>query len=138
MAARLCVFLDQTSELCGLKMICAANQCWPQTAMHKGYFAGNEPTDKNFPGSTNSASHAEDFFAARMRPPTAANCTARNSTYKGGCGAASGLQHDAVLADKGDGFVRGQLQAFLCNPTIEYTDPRVRSYVSCNMRSVVA
>jgi hypothetical protein len=43
-----------------------------------------------------------------------------------------------VLADKGDGFVRGQLQAFLCNPTIEYTDPRVRSYVSCNMRSVVA
>ena len=79
--------------------------------MHEGYFAGDEPTNKNLARSANGASYAEDFFAARMRPPTATNCTARNSTCKGGCRAASSLQHDAVLADKRNGFLGSHRQA---------------------------
>ena len=136
--ARRCVLLSETGELLGLKMLRAANQRRPQAAMHEGYFAGDEPTDKNLLGSTHGASYAEDFFSPRMRPPTTADCAARNNTCQGGCGAASGLQHDAVLADKRNGFLRGQRRVFLCNPTIQYTDPRVRSCISRKMSPAVA
>jgi hypothetical protein len=100
MRAGWCVYFLNTLESAGTEAPFKTRERWPQATVDERHLAQDEPTDEDVARATDCPSEREELMTSGLTPPASSWLAPKSGAHQARNGAASGLEHDAMVSDE--------------------------------------